>query len=176
MKKHSITRCNLCLNVYTVFNMSLQTSTTTGIPPGFGERLREERKRLKMNQTQLAEAGGIQRLAQLQYEAEATAPTTRYLSSIGSAGVDLAYLILGVRFGEDELTPAQAARVEEMAFEWVQKSADTQPEGKLSAETFRLLFTLFRGYLTKVELGQQPSDIELPALLISGQVAELGRR
>jgi len=155
--------------------MSLQTSTAIGIPPGLGERLKEERKRLKMSQAQLAEAGGIQRLAQLQYEAETTAPTTRYLSSIAAAGVDLSYLILGVRFGEGGLTPEQALRVEDMAFEWIQKCADIQPDRRLSADTHKMLFRLFRGYLTQVERGQLPADFD-PTTLITGQLAVLGKK
>lgn len=146
-----------------------------GIPPGFGQRLKEERKRLKLSQTQLAEIGGIQRLAQLQYESEATSPTTRYLSAIASAGVDLSYLILGIRFGEGVLTPEQAQHVEERTFDWIQKCADAQPDGKLSADTHKMLFKLFRGCLTQVELGQLPADFN-PTTLITGQVSTMGSR
>lgn len=155
--------------------MSIQTSLGTGIPPGFGQRLKEERKRLKMSQADFALIGGCQRLAQLQYEAEATAPTTRYLSAIAAAGVDLAYLILGVRIGEGSLTPEQAHRVEDKAFDWIRRCADAQPDGKLSADTHEMLFKLFRGYLTQVELGQLPAGFD-PVALIAGQVAGLGKK
>lgn len=146
-----------------------------GIPPGFGLRLKEERLRLRLSQAQLAELAGIQRLAQLQYEAEGTAPTTRYLSAVATAGVDLSYLILGIRLGEGGLTPEQTQRVEDKAFDWIQKCAECQPDGKLSADSHKMLFKLFRGYLTQVELGQLPSDFD-PTALISGQVAILGKR
>ncbi len=155
--------------------MSLQTSTAMGIPQGFGQRLKEERLRLKLSQAQLAEAGGIQRLAQLQYESEATAPTTRYLSAIAAAGVDLSYLILGISLGEGGLTPEQTQRVEDKAFDWIQKCAESQQDGRLSADTHKMLFKLFRGYLTQVELGQLPADFD-PMALIAGQVATLGKR
>lgn len=152
--------------------MSVQTSTATGIPPGFGQRLKEERKRLKMSQSDLAQVGGCQRLAQLQYEAEATAPTTRYLNAVGAVGVDLAYLILGVRFGEGALTAEQAKRVEDQAFDWIAKCARTQPDGKLSPDTHKMLFRLFRGCLTQIELGQLPADFD-PTVLIASQTGAL---
>lgn len=153
--------------------MSIQTSTTSGIPQGFGQRLKEERKRLKMSQADFAQIGGCQRLAQLQYEAESTAPTTRYLNAIGAAGADLAYLILGIRYCEGGLTPQQVQRVEDRAFDWVDKCAKTQPDGKFSADTHKMLFKLFRGYLAQVELGQLPADFD-PMTLISGQGFTMG--
>ncbi len=155
--------------------MSLQTSTATGIPPGFGQRLKEERIRLKLSQAQLAEAAGIQRLAQLQYESESTAPTTRYLSAIATVGVDLAFLIFGIRTGEGALSPEQTQRVEDKAFDWIQKCAEVQPDGKLSADSHKMLFKLFRGYLKQVELGQLPADFD-PTALIAGQITRVGKR
>lgn len=153
--------------------MSLQTSTTTGIPFGFGQRLKEERKRLKMSQADFAQIGGCKRLAQLQYEAETTAPTTRYLNAIAAAGADLAYLILGIHFGEGGLTPEQARRVEDKAFDWIAKCAQTQPDGRFTPETSKMLFKLFRGYLSQVELGQLPADFD-PMTLMSGQGLTVG--
>lgn len=155
--------------------MSLQTSTAMGIPLGFGQRLKTERQRLQLSQAQLAEAAGIQRLAQLQYESETTAPTTRYLSAIATAGVDLSYLILGIRLGEGGLTPEQRLCVEDKAFDWIEKCAEGQPDGKLSADSYKMLFKLFRGYLTQVELGQLPADFD-PTALISGHLAMGGKR
>lgn len=149
--------------------MSIQSSSISGIPPGFGQRLKEERKRLNMSQEHLAQIGGCQRLAQLQYESEATAPTTRYLSAIAAAGVDLSYLILGVHLWEGSLTPEQSLRVEDKTFDWLEQCALRQPDGKLNPETYKMLFRLFRGLLTQVELGQLPSDID-PTFLISSQV------
>lgn len=158
-----------------MLDLSLQISTAMGIPPGFGQRLKEERLRLKLSQAELAEAGGIQRLAQHQYESEATAPTTRYLSAISTAGADLSYLVLGIRLGEGRLTPEQTQRVEDKAFEWIQKCAESQPDGKFSVDTHKMLFKLFRGYLTQVETGQLPADLD-PAALISGQAVIPGNR
>lgn len=155
--------------------MSIQTHPATGIPSGFGARLKEERKRLKLSQVELAQIGGVQRLAQLQYEAEATAPTTRYLSAIATAGVDLSYLVLGLRFSDGQLTPEQMLRVEDTAFDMIQRCADSQSEGRLDAMTSKMLFKLFRSLLTQVELGQLPADFD-PTEAIVGQVAAIGKK
>ncbi len=159
--------------MYTMHNMNIQTSTSNGIPDGFGERLREERKRLGLNQGQLAEIAGCQRLAQLQYENESSVPTIRYLNAIAAAGVDLAYLVLGIHFGSGSLTNEQSQRIEDKAFELIEKCAKSQPDGKFSPDTHKMLFKLFRGYLTQVELGQLPADFD-PLTLISNQFGVAG--
>lgn len=148
--------------------MTLQTFTSTGIPEGFGQRLREERKRLGLNQQQLAEVAGCQRLAQLQYENDASVPTIRYLNAISLAGVDLAYLVLGIRFGTATLSDEQALHIEDKVFDLIDKCAKSQPDGKLSPDSHKMLFRLFRGYLTQVELGQLPADFD-PLALINNQ-------
>lgn len=146
-----------------------------GIPPGFGTRLREERKRLGKSQAEFAAAGGVGRLAQIQYENESTAPSTRYLSGIAAIGTDLAYLILGLRFDAGGLTKEQEDRVERKAFELVEACAETEPDGRLSAESRRLLYRVFRSYLTQVELGKLPADFDVKSL-VADQVAHIGGR
>jgi transcriptional regulator with XRE-family HTH domain len=154
-------------------NMNIQTSTPLGIPPGFGNRLRDERKRLGLNQQQLAEIGGCKRLAQHLYETEASAPTIRYLNAIALSGVDIAYLMLGVHFGNASMSSEQSQRVEDKVFELIEKCAKSQPDGKLSPDSHKMLFKLFRGYLTQVELGQLPSEFD-PLALISNQFGVAG--
>lgn len=129
------------------------------IPNGFGERLKFERKRLKLSQTELAEIGGVGRLAQSQYESEQSAPTTRYLSAISSAGVNLTYLVMGTRPDNTALSPEQLDRVESKAFEWVEIYSDAQSGGKLSAESRRLMYQVLRNLLTQVELGEIPEEL-----------------
>lgn len=70
---------------------------TSGIAPGIGKRLREERKRLRKTQADFANIGGVKRLAQVSYEKENTDPSLAYLSRIAAAGADLMYLIFGIR-------------------------------------------------------------------------------
>lgn len=155
--------------------VQISTSQSVGIPLGFGMRLKEERKRLGLNQAELAQVGGVGRLAQLQYESEATAPTTRYLSAIGAIGVDLVYLVANIRLEADGLGAEQRERVERRAFEWVETCAESQPGEKMSAEARRLLYQIIRGVLIQMELGTLPEDFDT-GLLMSQKIGNLSKR
>lgn len=63
----------------------------------FGERLLEERARLGLNQTEMAEAGGVKRFVQHLYERDIQIPDFAYLDRLRNLGADLSYLFLGVR-------------------------------------------------------------------------------
>lgn len=158
-----------------MIDMSLQTLTSSanGIPTGFGLRLKEERKRLKLSQADLAKVGGVGRIAQHQYESETTAPTTRYLSAISAAGIDLAYLVLGTRSETGGLTWEQRDRVEEKAFEWVEIFAQSQKDKRLDAKSMRLAYQIFRGFWIQVELGKLPSNLD-PKMLMP-QIANVSK-
>ena len=74
----------------------------------FGERLKEERKRLGMNQTEFALLGGVVKFTQINYEKGDNAPNLDYLKKLGEAGVDAYYILTGLRMPEptsDELLP-----------------------------------------------------------------------
>jgi transcriptional regulator with XRE-family HTH domain len=62
----------------------------------FCERLKEERLKLDMNQTQFGEAGGVLKGAQIKYESGARFPDSRYLEAIAAIGVDVQYVLTGV--------------------------------------------------------------------------------
>ena len=62
-----------------------------------GERLRLERERLFLKQTDLTDAAGIKRTAQWSYESDRSSPTIAYLSAIATLGVDVSYVVTGVR-------------------------------------------------------------------------------
>jgi transcriptional regulator with XRE-family HTH domain len=64
------------------------------------ERLREERKRLGLSQTQFAKAVGVHLNTQSRYEKGHTWPGTAYLEAIGKAGVDVNYLLFNIRSDE----------------------------------------------------------------------------
>lgn len=69
-----------------------------------GERLREERTRLGMNQGDMAQHGGVQRTAQSNYERGDRVPDAAYLTLVAEAGVDVLYVVTGERRpGVDEL-------------------------------------------------------------------------
>lgn len=60
-----------------------------------GERLREERERLGLNQTAFGAIGGVQKQAQLKYEKGERFPDASYLSEVVKIGVDVQYIITG---------------------------------------------------------------------------------
>lgn len=65
-----------------------------------GERLREERLRLGLSQAALGEIGGVRKQAQLNYEKGERNPDISYLSEIAKFGVDIQYIVTGVRSAE----------------------------------------------------------------------------
>lgn len=87
-------------------------------PQTFGERLRSERVRLGLNQTDFAALAGIKRTAQHFYETDARVPDIRYLERIQQAGADIKYLMgagsVSVR-AVGSTTTAQAAGSEPAA-------------------------------------------------------------
>lgn len=60
-----------------------------------GERLKVERKRLKLTQPRFAELGGVTRDAQMNYEKGNRAPNSAYLAKVAESGVDVLYVITG---------------------------------------------------------------------------------
>ena len=61
----------------------------------FPVRLKQERRRLGLNQTQLGTAGGVLKQAQSNYEKGLRYPDASYLVGIAEAGVDVQYLLTG---------------------------------------------------------------------------------
>ncbi|GHD59799.1 helix-turn-helix domain-containing protein [Jeongeupia chitinilytica] len=61
----------------------------------FGARLREERKRLGLNQDDFAAIGGVRKNAQSNYEKDERAPDAAYLQLVGAAGVDVLFVVTG---------------------------------------------------------------------------------
>lgn len=62
-----------------------------------GERLREERKRLKMTQAVFAQTGGIGLSALKMYEGNERDPGALFLAALGTAGADVQYVVTGRR-------------------------------------------------------------------------------
>lgn len=60
-----------------------------------GIRLKEERQRLALTQQALAEAGGVSKRAQLNYEQGEQLPGAGYLAGVTAAGVDVVYVLSG---------------------------------------------------------------------------------
>lgn len=62
-----------------------------------GERLREERKRLKMTQAVFSEKGGIGVSALKLYEGNERDPGAAFLYEISTEGADAQYIVTGIR-------------------------------------------------------------------------------
>jgi len=136
----------VCAQKGKILHMSLQPST---ISTGFGQRLREERQRLGLTQTELAQIGGVKRLAQSQYERETSSPTVRYLAAIAGAGIRLNVLLYGESAPAPVLFRADQYRIERQAFDLVEAHVRHQPEEMLGAEGRFALFQVFRSQLTE---------------------------
>lgn len=62
-----------------------------------GERLRSERQRLRLTQGQLATICHISKTSQVNYESGVRSPDVLYMQHLHTAGVDLSYVVTGVR-------------------------------------------------------------------------------
>lgn len=61
----------------------------------FFDRLKEERKRIGLNQEDFAALGGVKKGAQFNYENGSRTPDSDYLTAVAAAGVDVLYLLTG---------------------------------------------------------------------------------
>lgn len=68
---------------------------------GVGERLREERDRLGLNQTDFGIAAGVSRGTQKAYELESSSPDVRYLAALQGMDVDVRFILTGNRHSID---------------------------------------------------------------------------
>ena len=68
---------------------------------GVGERLREERDRLGLNQTDFGIAAGVSRGTQKAYELESSSPDLRYLAALQGMAVDVHFVLTGSRLSID---------------------------------------------------------------------------
>lgn len=84
------------------------------ISDGVGDRLREERDRLGLNQTDFGAKGGVSRGTQKAYELGANSPDLRYLAALELAGVDVQYVLSGSRtlLSELALSPTESKVIE----------------------------------------------------------------
>lgn len=74
-----------------------------------GERLRDERRKIGLNQTQLGEIAGVGKTTQLKYEKGSSFPDASYLAAVSEVGVDILYVVTGRR----TTAPVEALSVRE---------------------------------------------------------------
>lgn len=71
-----------------------------------GKRLRQERKRLKLTQSELGAIGGVEANAQGHYESGQRLPRADYLFRVAAAGVDITRVVTGANAARPALPPA----------------------------------------------------------------------
>ena len=64
-------------------------------PCAIGERLREQREKLGLNQEELGQIGGVNRNTQGKYEKGERNPDSAYLSAVAASGLDVLYVLTG---------------------------------------------------------------------------------
>ncbi|MCU8087669.1 helix-turn-helix domain-containing protein [Shewanella sp. SM21] len=61
----------------------------------FGTRLRDERIKLGLSQTEFGGHGGVRKNTQSKYETNERAPDAHYLAKVAKIGVDVQYVLTG---------------------------------------------------------------------------------
>lgn len=62
-----------------------------------GKRLKEERERLKLSQTEFAALAGAAKRTQIDWEKEVSSPTAGQLATFAQVGADVQYIVTGIR-------------------------------------------------------------------------------
>lgn len=74
-----------------------------------GSRLREERDRLGLTQTEVGDIAGVTKNTQRLYETDQRSPKADYLAALDAAGVDVSYVLTGRRGLEAGVTAQRVA-------------------------------------------------------------------
>jgi transcriptional regulator with XRE-family HTH domain len=102
----------------------------TGPPLDVAKRLRAERERIGMTAVALAEAAGVGRATQANYEAGGTSPDVSYLHCVGQLGIDTLYVLTGTP--STSVIVADQADILWMAAEAARKVAAKFPDVPVS--------------------------------------------
>lgn len=125
----------------------------------FGDRLKEERERVGLTQVALAELAGVSKSAQVGWESGRSVPNASYLAVAIAQGIDVTYVLTGIRMdevtrthlmraiqfsaklGDDAVSSQSIEAVEAQAAE-IRKAELMAKLEKLSAEDVRLLLQM----------------------------------
>lgn len=77
-----------------------------------GARLREERVRLGLTQSELAEIVGIHKNSQGNYENDVKSPDSKYLSGLAEHGFDILYVVTGTRLPPQDISLEEQKLIE----------------------------------------------------------------
>ncbi|TLF45930.1 hypothetical protein FEI13_17595 [Halomonas urmiana] len=81
----------------------------------FGERLRGERERMGLTQTQFGDLAGVTKKTQMLYENGERSPKADYLTAISGAGADIEYVLTGNRSVRGSIGSSEVSRLEDGA-------------------------------------------------------------
>lgn len=68
-----------------------------------------------MSQVEMAGLGGVSKMTQLNYEKDVRSPDAAYLAAVAERGVDVLFVVVGVRAAAADLTPDETRLVEAFA-------------------------------------------------------------
>ncbi len=136
--------------------------------PGFGARLREERKRLGLNQGEFAERAGVKRLAQSQYELEIREPRLSYFAAIGTLGANLYFLFYGKKTLGPPLSDDETRSIEKRVFDVIEDYVAKKCAGTLSSESRYVLFEVMRAHCVRAAMEGRSVDDGLAGFLAVG--------
>lgn len=106
---------------------------------GIGSRLKEERLRLNLTQTDLASAAGVSKGAQIAWEKGTTTPPAAVLVAYAERGVDLDYVLLGRR--SDGVSRLIAALHERQALKEIEDAVRVNPVGEDARKALQTIAT-----------------------------------
>lgn len=110
-----------------------------------GSRLKEERARLQMTQTVLAEVAGVSKTTQVFYEADERVPDANYFAAVSERGLDVSYVITGRREADmaaSSFNRPLMAEILKAIEEWASSRKKPVP-AEVRAEIAALFYTQF---------------------------------
>lgn len=119
-----------------------------------GERLREERKRLSMDQGPFANLGGVQTVAQSNYENGKRMPDAAYLAGIDAAGADVLYIVTGKRSLSQQDLVADLKRYGD-AWETLEMALEAAGKELSPAKKRKAADALFQASKAQIAMDQQ---------------------
>lgn len=113
------------------------------------ERLRQERLRLGLTQTQMGELGGVKTATQSMYERDASAPTWDYLEKVSAAGVDVHFVLFGMQLNMHTVLDENIVRASLQALRNVARELGAARSMSLDSETkaFMEMYKLATGQI-----------------------------
>ncbi len=126
-----------------------------------GSRIKEERKRLGMDQIAFGNLGGVQAVAQSNYENDKRNPDAAYLAGVAAAGADVLYIVTGARSVSPKDLEADLERYG-MAWETLELALEATGRQMSPAKKRKAADALFRA--SKAQM--TPTQDQLIALVL----------